>query len=507
MILGPRTGWLAMLAACALPALAQLVPPSPPSTPTSRELAAQAPPVGGRYAYRHKLAQYVKDKRADVLQAHFEERLAAQGRGELGDAVTDHMFAMVARADEADAGLFDQWTDGYPQSFIGPLARAHFRLHRAWKARGNQYAHETSASQFAEMERWLPLARHDAQLALQRVPSCGLCYTLLIRLSMPMRLKQEALGWLNQALTIDPGSVAAPLTYFESLDARWRGSDDAQDAFVRKLELAGHQGAAARLRAEQATARIDHRRWNGPRDAASGLDAARQALAIADTFDGRYIEAYALQELDRHAEALDAFDRIVERYDSPAEVYTHRAAVYAALERWPEAVRDLRIAYDDFGSSWAFEMLARLSFGNSGWKLRTRDTEAGELCREGALRGLPVAMTCLGGLHFFGTGGVARDIAEARRWFTRAADAGEPQGMMDLAQMCLNGHGGPVDRDQAIRWWLRAASLDYPRARAKLDHELSLWERVRYVHWPELSQRAGGLLQWGLMVLDILLRR
>jgi len=116
-------------------------------------------------------------------------------------------------------------------------------------------------------------------------------------------------------------------------------------------------------------------------------------------------------------------------------------------------------------------------------------------------------MTCLGGMHFFGTQGVARDAAQARQWFTRAAQAGDAQGMMDLAQMCANAQGGPPDRDAAIRWWLAAAKAGHPQAQARVDAELSAWERWRYVHWPALEQRAHGWLGWTLRVLAIVFSR
>lgn len=481
-------------------AFAQLPPPAP-NAPGSRELAAQATAPSGLYAYRHKLAQHVKAKRHDVLQAHFEERLAALGRGETTDVAVNRMFVLVGRADEADAGFFDQWVDAYPGSFVGALARGQFHLHRAWQGRGNKFASETRDHQFAEMNRWLPLARRDAQLALQREPRCAMCLALLIRLSMPMNLHNEARDWVNQALAIDARGVVAPLAYYESLDRRWGGSRDAQSSFVRMLELAGHAPAGTRLRAELETDAIDPRRWAGAAGAGTGLEAARRALAIADTYNGRYIEAYALMSLDRHDEAVEAFGRIVEQFDSPAEVFTNRAHSYAQLKRWPEAVRDLRIAYEDFRSPWAFEMLVRLAAGNSGWALRTRDGEAGELCREAALKGLAKAMTCLGGMHFFGTQGVARDLAQARQWFARAAEAGDAQGMMDLAQMCATGQGGPADRDEAIRWWLAAAEVGHPQAQAKIDGEMSAWEKWRHVHWPEWVERSRG---WFGVVLKVL---
>jgi tetratricopeptide (TPR) repeat protein len=504
----PGKGWLLGTAlttvgsfAAAPPARAQLAQPPSGSTLTSRELAAQAQPVGGMYAYQRKLAEYVKARRVDVLQQHIDAQWSDYKRGELTDAQLNRMFNMVSEADEADAGAFDEWADKYPGSPIGPLARGYFGLHRAWQGRGDRFARDTTREQFAEMDRWLPAVRRDAQLALQREPKCALCYALLIRLSLPLGLRKEALGWFNQGLEADRESTTVALDYYTRLDRRWGGAEDEQQAFVDKLRLGGYETLARRVQAELLADQIRISSWRGPEAARPGLAAAAASLAIADNYDARYAHAYALQTLGRHAEAVDEFTQVIERFNPNAQLFETRAYSYSQLARWPEALRDLRIAYEQHLSAWAFETLVKLSAGNSGWKFRTSRVDSPELCREAALRGLAIAMTCLGGLHYFGTGGVAKDLVQARQWFRRAADAGDPQGMVDLAQMCATGQGGAVDRDAAIRLWLAAARSNHPQAQAKLDAELSVLERTRWIWWPQFE---AGLRGWARAVVQLL---
>jgi TPR repeat protein len=489
------------------PALAQLAPPPAGPTLTSKELAAQAPPVGGMFAYKRKLAEYVKGRRVDVLQQHFNDQLVDFKQGRLTEAQFNRMLYMVSEADEADAGVFDEWADKYAQSHIGPLARGYFNLHRAWQGRGNQFARNTTPSQFAEMDRWLPLVRRDAQLALQREPKCALCYALLIRLSLPLRLRQEALEWFNQGLAADPRSTTVALDYYTRLDQRWGGSLDEQQAFVDKLKLAGNETLAQRVQAELLADQIHYWNWRVPEQATRGLADATASLAIADNYDARYAHAYAQQYLGRHGDAVDEFTRVIEEFNPNAKLFETRAYSYSQLARWPEALRDLRLAYEQYQSTWAFETLVKLSAGNSGWKFRTSPADAPELCREAALRGLAIAMTCLGGMHYFGTGGVAKDLAQARQWFRRAADAGDPQGMMDLAQMCATGQGGAEDRDTAIRLWLAAAQKGHPQAQARLDNELSVFERARYVWWPMLESASRGWLRALVQLVGIMFAR
>ena len=351
---------------CSLPVHAAPAPPAAASMPTSKELAAQAPTLEGMYAYREILVQNVKEKHIDALQQHFEERLRDVEQGKITDSTVAFMFAMVGEVDEPDAGTFDLWTEAYPQSFIGPLARAAFNMHRAWSGRGNKMARNTLASEFAEMERWLPMVRRDAQLALQREPRCALCYAQLIELSMPLRLDKEALEWFNQGMAANGDSIAVPKAYFHALDSRWGGSEDEQAAMSEKLRLAGHERASRRLTAQLMADRIAYSRWSSPEQASEALAAALAALALADTYTGRNAQARALQYLERHAEAVDAFTSIVNEDNSPAELFEARSYSYAKLGRWPESVRDLRIAYDRFGSPWAFESLVKLRNGHWG---------------------------------------------------------------------------------------------------------------------------------------------
>lgn len=486
---------LIIAGACTV-AQAQLAPPPTGPTLRSQEWAARAPVPGGTYAYKARLLQHVKAKDLGVLHAHLEAGVAELALGKTSDGMVDHVLDMVTSVDESDAGLFDQWVDAYPQSHVGPLARAYFNLHRAWKGRGDRFARATLPSEFDEMHRWLPLVRRDAQLALQREPRCSLCYAVLIQLSMPLNLDKEALDWFKQGLAVNRDSRAVPLAYYTALDPRWGGSIDAQQALADKLRLGGHEAAARRLTAQLRADAIQFRAWHGPKDFAEGLAAAQASLAIDRTYQGAYVAAYALQQSGRHAEAVAAFDAIAHEYDSPVYVFSTRAASHAALGQWPEAMRDLRIAYEQFSSEWAFEVLVRSSNGSGTWKIRTHPDEAGELCREGALRGLPVAMTCLGGMYYFGANGVGKDVTQARQWFRRAADAGNAQGMMDLAHMSTTGEGAAAaDRDQAIKLWIAAARKGHPQAQGKLD-ALDTWERFRYIQWPALVESSRGWARW-----------
>ena len=60
-------------------------------------------------------------------------------------------------------------------------------------------------------------------------------------------------------------------------------------------------------------------------------------------------------------------------------------------------------------------------------------------------------------LYETGKSGVVVNLAEARRWTARAADANDPAAMHNLALYYFRGEGGPQDAPAAAQWFKKAA--------------------------------------------------
>ncbi|WP_309606630.1 peptidoglycan-binding protein [Phenylobacterium sp.] len=71
--------------------------------------------------------------------------------------------------------------------------------------------------------------------------------------------------------------------------------------------------------------------------------------------------------------------------------------------------------------------------------------------------GHPPAQVFLARLYETGQAGVVQNLAEARRWTARAADAGDPSAMHNLALYYFRGEGGPQDAAAAASWFKKAA--------------------------------------------------
>jgi localization factor PodJL len=67
------------------------------------------------------------------------------------------------------------------------------------------------------------------------------------------------------------------------------------------------------------------------------------------------------------------------------------------------------------------------------------------------------AQMFLARLYETGQASVTQNLAEARRWTLRAAEAGEPTAMHNLALYYFRGEGGPQDTAAAAQWFTKAA--------------------------------------------------
>jgi TPR repeat protein len=86
-----------------------------------------------------------------------------------------------------------------------------------------------------------------------------------------------------------------------------------------------------------------------------------------------------------------------------------------------------------------------------------------ELCKQAANAGDVQAQVAVGDIYFTGRG-MARDHAQARKWFEMAAKQNNPQAARKLGTMYADGDGGRRDTKKAIEWWQTAEKAGDPLA-------------------------------------------
>lgn len=74
------------------------------------------------------------------------------------------------------------------------------------------------------------------------------------------------------------------------------------------------------------------------------------------------------------------------------------------------------------------------------------------------------------GLRYVDGRGVAKDDAEAVRWFRKAAEQGNADGQFELGYMYERGKGIAKDEVEAGKWYQKAAALGNANAMRRLEH-------------------------------------
>jgi len=83
--------------------------------------------------------------------------------------------------------------------------------------------------------------------------------------------------------------------------------------------------------------------------------------------------------------------------------------------------------------------------------------------------GDPNAMNLLGNLYANGSGGVTKNLNEAKTWFEAAANKGLPAGYFNLGLMYERGEVVPKDMTKATQYFKIAANGGLPAAQKKLE--------------------------------------
>lgn len=149
-----------------------------------------------------------------------------------------------------------------------------------------------------------------------------------------------------------------------------------------------------------------------------------------------------------------------------AAVAAVAGAAQSAGEGDSEAQRFRALAQK--GNAAAMARLASMYlYGRNG--LAKDEAQAVRWYRQGAQAGNGRAMAGLGVMHESASGGLARDHIQAVSWYRKGADAGDARAMNNLAASYANGRGGLARDDaQAVAWYRRAVEAGDARAMANL---------------------------------------
>ncbi len=152
------------------------------------------------------------------------------------------------------------------------------------------------------------------------------------------------------------------------------------------------------------------------------------------------------------------------KFCKPASAKSRRALyqlgrAYAASQQWPEALSILRQAADKGSTAAMVELGVALASGNGGAK---DEAQAARLFERAAEAGNPRGVVNLAVLA--SNGGAQADPARLRALLARAVDSNSAEAQYQLGMMTAEGVGGPKDDAAARRLFDKAAAQSHPGA-------------------------------------------
>jgi TPR repeat protein len=153
----------------------------------------------------------------DLLAQYHSRKISA-------DTLTEQLRLMAPNNGKLLLPDVQAWALAKPQSYAGHFVLGQMYFWIASDSRGSKSSRETSESQFAEMKRYLLMAREVQIKALSLEGKPYSSYRALVAIAGMSGDHRAAADALNSAIQIDPDAVDAYLLYFYYNSPRWGGS-------------------------------------------------------------------------------------------------------------------------------------------------------------------------------------------------------------------------------------------------------------------------------------------
>jgi TPR repeat protein len=383
----------------------------------------------------------------------------------IDDEAAAEPYYLLFDADPELRASYDGWVAALPRSYAARLARGFYLTNMG---------HSKAAA--ADLERSLKL---DSRPTLS--------YGTLIGIAHGMGAPEVAVGYLDDAVTLDPSVFTARLTYLGSLRPERGGNLERMEAALRDWKDSVSAKQYRRLHAMLVDAQ-----WRTKLEPMAKLVQARQyqqaiagyseVLVKTPVLRAYAMRGYSYQQLGENEKAIADYSRVLEVEPTDGccpGTRSNRARAYLKTAKIDLALEDLRQAAVRDDGFAARELAMIYGYGRYGVK---RDYAAAKpYCERAAKQGDPLAMYCLGSAFYAGLGG-PKDLPAAAYWFAAAGARGVVDAQTDAGIVYWQGGQGlPRDADRAARWWRLAAGQGDQRAADKLWEHGLWWSYFRYV--------------------------
>ena len=249
-------------------------------------------------------------------------------------------FVAFAAHVPSDKALFDEWVRSDPRSWVPLTARATYYKSSGLKARGSQWAKDTTYEQFERMGENFTLAVRDLEASLRIRPRQLYAYVSLMEISQNIGDQERGTLLAVTALRFYPDSYLIRHRRMIALMPRWDGSYDAMERFAR--ESASYAAKNPRLKLLPG-----YIPWEQGRMAASDGDYPKaiaffeNALSYGVSWDFLYDLADCYYRAKMYDEALATLDRAMAFNPNSADGFGLRSKVSFARRDLDQALMSL----------------------------------------------------------------------------------------------------------------------------------------------------------------------
>jgi len=238
----------------------------------------------------------------------------------------------------------DRWVEATPDHYAPYLARALYHYSMGWKARGSNYASDTSSGQLQGMKARFELAKSDIHQALSRNNEPLLIYSVLMDIEITMGSDRAAKAMMESGLDVHPLSFTIRSRYLRSLIPRWGGSYEAMSIYIQGCQENANKNPRLELLKGYVHADIGDMEMLQD-NYATAVQRYTQALSYGDHSGHYYQRAKAYYWQGKYDSALTDIQHAIAIESGRAVYHAWYSRILLKQSRMDEAIDSVNMAH------------------------------------------------------------------------------------------------------------------------------------------------------------------
>ena len=401
------------------------------------------------------------------LDTEFARTESAAISNDDAERMLHRMLDEFGHASEEDRKQMEAWAN--QGGHYAQLALSRFHRVRSYLIRGDAYANKIDPSRLDRFRTQSRQAYVHAEQAATIHPNCGVAYGLMLDALVGTSNRREIDAVFDRSQKAAPQWHSPHLSYLYALHPNWYGNPGERKEIIERFAQRNPDHRALKSMRAYEEVRLadlaiyDHKYGEGMILADYALE-KNPNNASAWESKGR-----AFRGVQRAPDALQAFDKAIELNRFNAMAYRERGQLRLTMGN--NAGQEDLVQAALLGDTWALKQaLWNWITGNTTGVAKDM-SRIPELCERASQAGIPDGVFCVATMHYFGYG-VPQDMKKGFELMRAAADIGVSDAMSDVGKILWKGNaaaGITPDKEQAVRYWVRAAAIGNDRALVEIN--------------------------------------